>query len=238
MTEISWLFVQCSSHNPHVVIKHLKCSKSNQELNCTFYWILINWSLVTCGQWLLNRTVQVWRNPLKGFSMKGTKKWGGQSQRDGSETALLKKVDKWHFGMAGGNGPLFVVVQLLCHVPLFATPWTAAHQAFLSFTISQSLLKLMSIESMRPSNHIILCHSLLLLPSVFLSISASGSFPMGWLFTSSGQSIVASTSTSVLPMNIQGWFPLGLTGWISLKSKGLSKNDEAEERRVNEKSWS
>ena len=70
------------------------------------------------------------------------------------------------------------------------------------------------------------------------SFSASGSFPMGWLFASSGQSSVASTSTSVLPMNIQGWFPLGLTGWISLKSKGLSKNDEAGERRVNEESWS
>ena len=61
-------------------------------------------------------------------------------------------------------------VQLLSRVWLFATPWTAACQASLSFTISQSLLKLMSIESMMPSNHLIFCHSLLLLPSIFPSI--------------------------------------------------------------------
>ena len=63
-----------------------------------------------------------------------------------------------------------VVVQLLDHVQLFVTPWTAASQASLSFTISWSLLKLMCIESVMPSNHLILCHHLLLLPSVFLSI--------------------------------------------------------------------
>ena len=60
-----------------------------------------------------------------------------------------------------------VVVQLLSCVQLFAIPWSAAHQASLSFTISQSLLKLMSIEWMMPSNHLILCHLLLLLPSIF-----------------------------------------------------------------------
>ena len=62
-----------------------------------------------------------------------------------------------------------VAFQLLSHVWLFATPWTAAHQASLPFTISQSLLKLMSIESMIPPNHLIFCHPLLLLPSVFPS---------------------------------------------------------------------
>ena len=61
-------------------------------------------------------------------------------------------------------------VQLLSHVQIFATPWTAAHQAPLSFTVSWSLLKLMSIESVMPSNHLILCHPLLLLPSIFPSI--------------------------------------------------------------------
>ena len=55
------------------------------------------------------------------------------------------------------------------------------------------------------------------------SFPASGSFPMRWLFVSGGQSIGASASASVLPMNVQGWFPLGLTGWISLQSKGLSR---------------
>ena len=61
-------------------------------------------------------------------------------------------------------------VQLLSHVRLFATPWTAAHQASLSITNSQSLLELMSIESVMPSNHLLLCRSLLFLPSVFPSI--------------------------------------------------------------------
>jgi len=63
-----------------------------------------------------------------------------------------------------------VIVQLLSHVWLFVTPWTAAHQASLSFTVSRSLLKPMSIESMMPSNLLILCHPLLLLPSIFSSI--------------------------------------------------------------------
>jgi len=63
-----------------------------------------------------------------------------------------------------------VLVQSLCHVQLFVTPWTAAHQASLSFTISWSFLKLMSFNSVMPSNHFILCHPLLLLPSIFPSI--------------------------------------------------------------------
>ena len=99
------------------------------------------------------------------------------------------------------------------------TPRTAACQSSLSFTISQSLLKLMSIESVMLSKHLILRCRLLLLPSIFPSISV---FPMSQLFASRGQSIGASASASVLPMNIQGWSPLGWTGWISLQSKGLS----------------
>ena len=177
-------------------------------------------------------------------------------------------------------------VQLLSCVWLFATPWTAARQASLSITSSRSLLKLMSTESVMPSNHLILCRPLLLLPSIFPSIRvfsnesvlrirwpnywsfsfsispsdeysgliplggmsvfyiasivymcqsqppnssrlqsfpASGSFPMSQFFTSGGQSIRVSASASVLPVNIQDWFPLGWTGWISLQSKGLSR---------------
>ena len=109
-------------------------------------------------------------------------------------------------------------VQSLSRVQLFATPWTAARQASLSITNSQSSPKPMSIESMMPSNHLILCHPLLLLPSIF---PVSGSFQRSQLFASGGQSIGVSASTSVLPMNIQDWFPLGWTGWISLQSKGL-----------------
>ena len=91
---------------------------------------------------------------------------------------------------------------------LFVTPWAAACQASLSFTISRSLLKLMSNESVMPSIHHILC-----LPfSCPQSFPTPGSFPMSWLFTSGGQSIGASASATVLAMNIQGSFPLGLTG--------------------------
>ena len=104
-------------------------------------------------------------------------------------------------------------VQSFSHVLLSATPWTAAHQASLSITNSQSLLKFMSIVSVMPSSHLILWCPLLVLPSIFPSIR---SFPMSWFFTSGGQSIRVSASASVLPMNIQDWFPLGLTGWISL----------------------
>ena len=97
------------------------------------------------------------------------------------------------------------------------TPWTAAR---LSFTVSQSLLRLMFIESVMPSNYLILHHPLLLCPQ---SLPASGSFPVSQHFVSHGQSIGASPSASVLPLNIQGWFPLRLTGLISLPSKGLSR---------------
>ena len=112
---------------------------------------------------------------------------------------------------------ILLLVQLLSCVWLSATPRTAVCQAPLTFTISRNLLKLMSIELMIPSNHLILCHPLLLLPSIF---PASGSFPMSWFFALGGQSIGASAS--VLPMSIQGWFPLGLTGLILL-SKELSR---------------
>ena len=101
-----------------------------------------------------------------------------------------------------------------------ATPWTAVHQASLSITNFQSLLKLMPIELVMPSNHLILCCPF---SSCLQSFQASGSFQMSQLFTSGGQSIGVSASASVLPMNIQDWFPLGWTGLISLLSRGLSR---------------
>ena len=107
----------------------------------------------------------------------------------------------------------FSSVQLLSRVWLFATPWTAACQASLSITNSQSLLKFMSVELEMPSNNLILCHPLLLLPSIFPSI---GSCPVSQFFASGGQIIGVTASASVLPMNIQDWSPLGWTGWISL----------------------
>ena len=94
-----------------------------------------------------------------------------------------------------------------------------AQQGSLSITNLQSLLKLKSIELMMLFNNPILCCPLLL-PSVF---PASWSLPVSQLFTSGSQSIGASALASVLPMNIQDWFPLELTGLISLQSKGLSR---------------
>ena len=111
------------------------------------------------------------------------------------------------------------VFQSLSHAWLFATPWTVAHQVSLSFTISWSLLKLMTMELVMPSNHLILCHPLLLLLSVFPSIrifSNESVLHIRW-----PKNIGASASTSVLPMNTQDWSSLGWTSWISLQSKGL-----------------
>ena len=111
------------------------------------------------------------------------------------------------------KGSKYCAVQLLSHVRLFGTPWNAACQASMSFTISQSL----SIESVMSSNHLILCHPLLL-PSNFPSIRVL-----------SNESVLhirwpnIQAPASVVSMNIQDWFPLGWTGWISLHSKGLWK---------------
>ena len=120
---------------------------------------------------------------------------------------------------------MYIQFQFSCSlVWLFVTPWTAAGQASLFITNSRSLLKLMSIESVMPSNRLILCHPF----SCVQSFSASGSFPLSQLFASGGQSIGVSASASVLPMNIQDWFPLRWTDLISLQSKGLSSENESE----------
>ena len=108
------------------------------------------------------------------------------------------------------------VVQSLSGVRLFGTPCTAARQASLSFTISQRLLRLMSIDSVM---HPTISSSVVPFSSCLQSFPASGSFLMSQLFASGGQSIGTSASSLVLPMNSQGWFPLGLTGLISLLSK-------------------
>ena len=100
-------------------------------------------------------------------------------------------------------------------------PMNCSTPGFPSFTISWSLLKLMSIKSVMPPNYLILCRPL---SSCLQSLPASGSLSVSQLFASGGQSIGASTSASVLPMNIQGLFPLGLTGLISLLSKGPSRD--------------
>ena len=111
-------------------------------------------------------------------------------------------------------------VHWLSRVRLLVMPWTTAHQDSLSITNSHSLPKLMSIESVMPSNHLILCCPLLLPPSIFPNIRVFSNesalhirWPKYW-------SISFSISLS---MNTQDWFPLGWTGWISLQSNGLSR---------------
>ena len=111
---------------------------------------------------------------------------------------------------------MFSSVQSLSCVWLFVTPWTTAHQASLSPTISRSWPKFMFIASVMQSSHLIrfsFCPQ---------SCPASGTFPMSHLFTSDDHDTGASASTSVLPVKIQGWTPLRLTGLITLLSKGLS----------------
>jgi len=102
----------------------------------------------------------------------------------------------------------------------FWYPVDCSTPGFLVHHQLQSLLKLISIESVMPSNHLILSCPLLLLPSVFPSIRV---FSNELVLTSGGQSIGVSAWESVLPTNIQDLFPLGWTGWISLQSKGLSR---------------
>ena len=107
---------------------------------------------------------------------------------------LMRRADSLEKTLMLGK---FSSVQLLSHVQLFVTPWT---QASLSFTITGSLLKLMSIESVMPFSHLILCCCF---SSRLQSFPASGSFPMSQFFASGGQRIGALASASVLPMNIQ-----------------------------------
>ena len=133
-------------------------------------------------------------------------------------------VGLFYFGFMNGNilklHKFLCSVQLLSRVRFFVTPWIAARQTSLSITNSKSLFKLMSIKSVMPSIHLILCLPLILLPSIFPSIRV---FLMNQFFASGGQSIGVSASAWVLPVNIQCWFPLGLTSLISLLSKGLAR---------------
>ena len=128
----------------------------------------------------------------------------------------IKKIDETLEELS--EGEIGSSVQSLSHVRLFVTPWIAARQASLSITNSRSSLRLMSIESVMPPSHLILCCPLLLLPSILPSIrvfSNESALCIRW------PNIGISASTSVLPMNTQDWSLLGWTGWISLQSKGL-----------------
>ena len=111
------------------------------------------------------------------------------------------------------------VVQLLSHIQIFVSPWTVAYQASLSSTVSQSLLKIISVKLVMLFNNLILCCPLLLLSSIFPSIrvfSNELALHIRW------QSIGASLSATIFPMNNQGWFPIRLPSLTSLQPKRLS----------------
>ena len=112
-----------------------------------------------------------------------------------------------------------ISVQSLSGVQLFATPWTAARQAFLSITPGVYSNSYPLSQWWNPA----VSSSVIPFSSCLQSFSASGAFQMSQLFTSGGQSIGLSASASILPLNTQHWSPLGWTGWISLQSKGLSR---------------
>ena len=122
----------------------------------------------------------------------------------------------WHFQISQVSQP----VQLLSHVWLFATPWTAARQGL---PVHHQLPESTQTHVHWVSDAIQTSYSLLSPSPALKSFPASGSFPMSQVFTSGGHSIGVSASALVLPMNIQDWFPIGWTGWISLQSKGLSR---------------
>ena len=130
--------------------------------------------------------------------------------------------NKWHIQV--DRYPVLIQHQTCCSVTqlcqTLCDPMNCGTPASLSFTIFWSLLKLMSIGSVMPSNHLIFCHLPLFMPSIFPSIRV---FSSELTLRISGRSIRASALASVLPMNVQGTFPSGLTGLISLKSKGLSR---------------
>ena len=113
----------------------------------------------------------------------------------------------------------FSSVQSFSRVRLFATPWITARQASLSITISQSSLKLMFIDSVMPSSHLILCHPFSSCPNP----SQHQSLFQSQLFTWCGQSTGVSPLASFLPKKSQGWSPSERTGWMSLQSKGLPR---------------
>ena len=127
----------------------------------------------------------------------------------------------WFLGLLSQNQTVLLLL-FSCSVVSDSLwpPWTAKHQASLFFTISQSLLNSCSLTQ---RCHQTISSSAVPFSSCIQSFPASGSFQMSQLFTAGGQSIGASVSASVLPMNIWFWFPWGLIGLISLQSKGLSK---------------
>ena len=151
---------------------------------------------------IISRSIHVAANGNISLFLVGCCLWGYTVRHDWSDLATAAAGDIWK--------RVISLVPSFSHVQLPVTPRTTAHQASLSITNSWSLLKLMSIESVMPSNHLIFCHPLLFPPSILPRIRVFSNesvlhirWPKGW------------SLASVLPVNSQDWFPLGLTGLIS-----------------------
>ena len=203
--------VTASKANWSVTVNQHKCAAFSG-------WIHTDQTIQVAGR-NVGLYLSFWNHPHKG-NQRWYRKQSFRNWIAGGKRHCLRAPEGNTGRGHGFTGGWLDSVQLLSCVQLFATPWTAAHQASLSITNTQSLLKLTSIESVMPSNHLILCRPLLLLPSIFPTIRV---FLVSQFFTSGGHSIGVSASASVLPINIQDWFPLRWTGWISLQSKGLSR---------------
>ena len=166
--------VDCSSHMPRHATQQVRPGRCHLWL-----WHELMTVLLQIKRPLENKNYpqirQKLRDPLKRDEFNENPCWTVRGREQFGETESLIK---WHWGEKKGRNSLRILsnqldassVQSLSRVQLFATPWTAACQASLSITNSRSLLKLMSITSVMPSNHLILCHPLLLLPSIFPSI--------------------------------------------------------------------
>ena len=212
-SSMGWHFLPCSWCVPRTRIQPWTLMSLPRVLTTSL------WCLLTSLLWLSVRRRHCAPFYLSNYLETISNPWGLFLTKQKAFTIWLAypRLRDSHYG----NFLLLVQsVHLFGHVHLFVTPWTAACKASLSITNPQSLLKLTSIQLVMPSNHLILCCPLLLLPSIFPSIRVFSKEPVLWI---RWPIIGVSASVSVLPMNIQGWFSLGWTGLISLLSKGLSR---------------
>ena len=166
----SWMDKQTTVHPYHVIPLS---SKKEQTINTYITWVDLRVTMLSGKEKTnLNRSHTVWLHLMEKRSVVPViKDWGGCNDKKVALQNFFVLVEQFFLlTMVFVNKFIVVVVQSLSHFWLFVTPWTAAHQASLSFTISWSLLKLLSIEFVMPSNHLVFCLPLLLLPSTFPSI--------------------------------------------------------------------